>query len=905
MTTRIMNENEGKFMNKIELCGKYTCGPKTVESSFTKSVSKYIEKKANGYQKEDSYMLFDNLTNCQFRCIIRNNIYVYEIHRFDRPVRIFYDIEKEYNTFVSKDNFNKIDNQIKSLFSNKHWYLLECHRKRENKDIYKISYHAISKCMYVDNFALLHTYIKEQKRTCYKHISDMIDESVYTTSHRKFRCWNSGKTPEDKNVFKSSYKTIKKSLPTLCHYIDDKCGNISYTIKKDTYVKKPYNPMMNLSLVDKKVTSEEIVIDDSPIFNDNFDAMTNDNTSNEIDNDTIVDMANEMNYECIVEVADLIDIKYIDDRKTWLNIIFACAYCNKHVNRGKHPKDYTYEYYDLCVRISKKSNKFKYDTFQNIWDKYKVGKITCLILYLYANKSNKYDEFVKIMKKYEKDPVGNRYIFMGQNTDFLFSDFMRKYKKLLFLKTKKEYELMMDEIQKCFGIIISGNNYYITKNYTSFNRTKIASFNTIKTISQQSFLNTRFTLEYKIVNKKPVVMRLIDLIKKDKKDRCLYDVGLFYPKQVNHNEYNSFTGLASKPNDKIKNQSKVDEIIWFIRHVIAGNNDESYKFIIQWICNLVLKPWEKTKVCLVLCSTLEQVGKSFFANFLSHNLLGFAYCSAVSNLKTIADKFNGSLDKKLLTVINEASDQQSNAKSEKQNLFSEMRNRITDVIISIEAKYEKRFTSEDFNNYIICTNHVHSVSLNSDDTRYAIFKCSGLMRNTKGYFDKLHKIMKENSNDFMKYLKNIYIPGYKLQFNIPLTEIKKEVMTDGYPALCHFLLYKINSETDINKQNYYDRSITPQMYFMDYKIWYNSFADKRKKLLNFYEFNRELRKFGFITRQVSGGNRYWKISNNIIKVGFKYKYNRDIIEDLGVKIVIDKKIIDKKIELLKNENGTF
>lgn len=80
--------------------------------------------------------------------------------------------------------------------------------------------------------------------------------------------------------------------------------------------------------------------------------------------------------ETLEKICQLIDVKYLDERKTWLSIIFAMKACNLSIN--------------LAKELSAKSMKYDEDEFGVAWDSYDEGQISSTegTLRYYAKLSN-------------------------------------------------------------------------------------------------------------------------------------------------------------------------------------------------------------------------------------------------------------------------------------------------------------------------------------------------------------------------------------------------------------------------------------------------------------------------------------------------------------------------------------
>ena len=117
------------------------------------------------------------------------------------------------------------------------------------------------------------------------------------------------------------------------------------------------------------------------------------------------------------EYADIIDIKYIDDYKIWLKLVWACANENE---------------YSLALYLSQKSKKFEIEYFNKIYnDTDKDKGITKGTFYYFAKLSDE-TKFYEIKRKYNKNiynktDKGIADVFIDMFDDYILYDGMNYF----------------------------------------------------------------------------------------------------------------------------------------------------------------------------------------------------------------------------------------------------------------------------------------------------------------------------------------------------------------------------------------------------------------------------------------------------------------------------------------------
>jgi len=257
----------------------------------------------------------------------------------------------------------------------------------------------------------------------------------------------------------------------------------------------------------------------------------------------------------------------------------------------------------------------------------------------------------------------------------------------------------------------------------------------------------------------------------------LYNNLVFKPNnhKLKKNELNTWSGFIAQEVKEI-NMSLLQPILDHFRDVWADGDETNYKYIMSWLAQIIKTPWKKTEVCIVLQGG-QGDGKTLPCNFLIDHVFGRALSLSTTGLGSLTQRFNGSVQSKLFINANEL----SLVDSETFNAaFDRMKSLITDPFVQIEKKGIEHIQIDNHCNFICTTNHVHTIKLEADDRRYAVFETSGRYAKNYDYFDKLVYVMQdcgeEAGNSFYQYMLNYPESEMVNLRNIPMTKVKQDMI---------------------------------------------------------------------------------------------------------------------------------
>ena len=245
--------------------------------------------------------------------------------------------------------------------------------------------------------------------------------------------------------------------------------------------------------------------------------------------------------------------------------------------------------------------------------------------------------------------------------------------------------------------------------------------------------------------------------------------------------------LTPVPDDKV--EELVEPIISHIREVIANGNEGHTNYLIDWIANIIQKPWEKTNVAIMLYGK-EGCGKDIIYDFLREVVMGERCTFQTSDPENdIFGRFASGLVNKVLVQIDEVKSLHAHA--------DKLKNIITCDTIRSEQKGVNTITVKNFANLIFTSNNDNALAVSTDARRFVLFRCSPKYTGDKTYFTELRKHMAKAEvaralyQFMMKRDLSIYADGF--QEYRPITEFYKEAQRRSVSTTNNFLSACVNT----------------------------------------------------------------------------------------------------------------
>jgi hypothetical protein len=214
--------------------------------------------------------------------------------------------------------------------------------------------------------------------------------------------------------------------------------------------------------------------------------------------------------------------------------------------------------------------------------------------------------------------------------------------------------------------------------------------------------------------------------------------------------------------------------------LVCGRNPEHTEYVENWVAHLFQRPWEKPRVCLVIHSEEEGVGKDTYFDFIGR-MLGNQFFNTSAPEHTLFGRFNGGFKEVLLAKIEEGNFETNRANQEN------LKSIITSTMTCYEEKGKPAITLNSFLRLVMTTNNSVPLVLSDTARRFMMVKASPERRGDTDYwtatYATLHK--PETARAYLHYLMSKDIS----QFNpsvFPHSDYKDEVVKATRPYLARF-----------------------------------------------------------------------------------------------------------------------
>ena len=203
-------------------------------------------------------------------------------------------------------------------------------------------------------------------------------------------------------------------------------------------------------------------------------------------------------------------------------------------------------------------------------------------------------------------------------------------------------------------------------------------------------------------------------------------------------DLNLFRGYTIPRQKAVKGDAR--PVLDHLLRVWCNGRQAEYEYLLNWLAQVVQKPWDRTHICLVLVSK-EGAGKGIIVSLL-FRILGRQCCLSEARKSNIFGDFNEALSCKTLVVLNELLWAGSH---ECGGIFKDM---ITDTEISINQKHQPHRVETCFQNYIVCTNNAWAVPASMEARRFFVLEPSEEYAGTqtepkRAYFERIAAVAPE------------------------------------------------------------------------------------------------------------------------------------------------------------------
>lgn len=141
-------------------------------------------------------------------------------------------------------------------------------------------------------------------------------------------------------------------------------------------------------------------------------------------------------------------------------------------------------------------------------------------------------------------------------------------------------------------------------------------------------------------------------------------------------------------------------------------NDEERKQVARWCATLIARPDLRMEYGLLLVSEAQGVGKTTLGSAVLAPLIGSYNVGYPSEKDVVESAFNDWLANKRLVIVNEIYSGHS------WKAYHALKSLITDRDITVNVKYQKPYTIENWCHFFACSNSLRALRIEEDDRRW-------------------------------------------------------------------------------------------------------------------------------------------------------------------------------------------
>lgn len=277
--------------------------------------------------------------------------------------------------------------------------------------------------------------------------------------------------------------------------------------------------------------------------------------------------------------------------------------------------------------------------------------------------------------------------------------------------------------------------------------------------------------------------------------------------------FNLFTGFDIEKTIDYDDSFSTDIYHEHIRHLV-NYDDKSYKYLVDYLADIVQFPGRKQDICLIFKSS-QGTGKNLFFESFGDIILGEQYRLTAENPEQVLGRFNGNHNK-LLVIMDEMKARKADPDS--------IKNLITAKNLNYEKKGLDMIQLKNLARYIILTNNDVPVKIESSDRRFVLFETSSKYIGSSNieYFQTLAEAL--NNPHKMRVFYN------ELMNRVITTDFRKD-----RPITEQYKLLKELTSKDTIESFFHDYVENHSIDERKIKTWYEIFQDwcTENKIINF------------------------------------------------------------------------
>lgn len=252
-----------------------------------------------------------------------------------------------------------------------------------------------------------------------------------------------------------------------------------------------------------------------------------------------------------------------------------------------------------------------------------------------------------------------------------------------------------------------------------------------------------------------------------------------------------------------KQKEKIQLFLNHVREVIAAGDDFVYRYTMGWYRGMLL-PDKEGNIRMTLIAPLfkgpQRSGKNIVLDMLRDHVFGHNCSMEVDGTGDLTDRFNPELAGKILVVVNESKESESDIKLSSRD-SEKIKNRITGKTIWVEGKRENKVEYTNRLNITFCSNHILSLHTTQDDGRIPQFEVSGHRVGDHAYFDALGDSFTQEAGDILyTYLLSDEVETMNLK-TIPKTQTRIDAIELSMGSPDRFLVELLAGRIAIPRLN--------------------------------------------------------------------------------------------------------
>lgn len=358
----------------------------------------------------------------------------------------------------------------------------------------------------------------------------------------------------------------------------------------------------------------------------------------------------------------------------------------------------------------------------------------------------------------------------------------------------------------------------------------------------------------------------------DTYDRLDYIPYLVSPNTKGRNVLNLFKPFPFQYKPEYTDEDKEQDfknIEPLLNHVkfVCGDDEQIYKYYMNYIAHTFQKPDEKPEVFCAFIAKMG-IGKDAFSYDFLSQLFGTWNCIRVSELGDMLSKFNKQFEGKLWYVISELQDK------ERVGNISTLKAVITNKTKNIEPKGKDVYTILDFGRYTGFGNIRNCLSISPDDRRFVITENTEKPK-PRDYYDNLYTMIKNKKiqQSFFDYITHYDISSFNPRV-LPETHFKLELQHNSIHNAIRFIIDELHISS-------MDKNTTANDLFDSYTNWANNNGETKKS--NKKNFIMKIQEVGITTyrskKDLTSKVRKVRLNRKKIiqalKDNFKYEMKHD------------------------------